>query len=61
MTEPPIEQLTDPGDPALGIYPSRVIMVDAAGDLTTDPAAAVRGEVIETLPDGSERVTAFSA
>lgn len=57
MTDP----LTAPADPEAGVFPSRIIMVDENGDLTDDPARARRGEVIETLPDGTERVTAFRA
>lgn len=61
MTAPTEPPLTDPGDPARGIYPSKIIMVDAAGNLTTDPSQARSGEVIESLPDGSTRSTAFTA
>lgn len=57
MTEP----LAAPADPETGTYPSRIIMLDVDGNLTDDPAQAASGEVIETLPDGTERVTAFRA
>lgn len=59
--------LTDPGGVIdvdgveTRVYPSEIIMVDAAGNLTTDPAQARSGEVIETLPDGTKRFTAFTA
>lgn len=49
MTEPIIDEL-----------PSQIIMLDADGNLTTDPAACVEGEVIETQPDGSIVTTWFT-
>lgn len=35
-------------------------MVNAAGELTDDRESAVRGEVIETMPDGTKRSTSFT-
>ncbi len=43
------------------VFPSTIIMFDAEGNQTADPALARSGEVIETKPDGSKRVTAFTA
>jgi len=37
----------------------QVIWVDAHGDVTQDKAAAVRGEVLQTLSDGTTRSTLF--
>lgn len=51
------DQQPTPAEP----YPSRIVMLDAAGELTDDPAKAKSGEVIETLPDGSERYTSFTS
>jgi hypothetical protein len=38
----------------------QVIWVDASGKVTEDKDAAVRGELIERLPDGTTRHTLFS-
>lgn len=37
-----------------------LILVDAEGRPTTDKAAAVGGEIVETLDDGSTRHTLFN-
>lgn len=37
----------------------QLILIDKDGQITTDRAAAVRGEILETLPDGSVRSTLF--
>ena len=42
-------------------YPSRIIMLDGNGELTEDSSKAKSGEVVETLPDGSEPYTSFTA
>lgn len=46
MTEPAVVETT-------------LIMVDADGNRTEDRAAAVGGEVLETLGDGTTRSTIF--
>jgi hypothetical protein len=37
-----------------------VIWVDVQGEVTTDPTKAVRGEILETLPDGTVQSTIFT-
>lgn len=56
-----MSQPVETDEPQTNHYPSRIIMLDAAGELTEDPDQAKSGEVIETLPDGSERYTSFTA
>lgn len=51
--------MTEPTEPQ--VFPSTIIMIDADGNLTTDGSKAVEGEVIETLPDGSQRHIWFTA
>lgn len=53
--------IIDVGGQPVQIFPSRIVGWDAAGNLTEDPSAMVGGEVVETLPDGSERFTSFIA
>lgn len=36
-----------------------LILIDANGDVTEDRDAAVRGEILQTLTDGSTRSTLF--
>lgn len=38
----------------------QVIWVDADGNVTDDPAAAVRGEIIRTFDDGTTENTLFT-
>lgn len=59
-TDPGGTFVTDEGV-EVTVYPSRIVMIDASGNLTDDPALAVRGEVIQVRPDGTEIYTSFTS
>jgi len=42
------------------VVAEKLILVDANGNLTEDRDAAVRGEVVQTLADGTTRSTVFN-
>ena len=42
-----------------GVVEETTIYVDADGQITTDPAKAVRGEILETHTDGHTESTLF--
>lgn len=61
MTQPNDPGATiDVGGEPVQVFPSVMIMVDAAGTVTDDPAVAVSGEIVETMPDGSKIFTTFN-
>lgn len=41
------------------VVATELVLVDADGQITEDRTAAVRGEVVETLADGSTRSILF--
>lgn len=45
--------------PSAVVVEERLVLVDAEGNVTDDWGQAVRGEVTETLADGTTRSTLF--